>query len=130
MSTNTLPIVGAFYRPPAKALLDALPIGTPLYLLAEPDNQYDPNAVAVYLRSSDIPPQSQDKLMETLPPFGFDLETILLQDSWHLGYIPKEMAKVLRETGQILDEAPIDVSFSTSASGAPRIRRDQPFDIG
>ena len=47
MPMNTFPIVGAYYHPPAKALIDALAVDTPLLLIAEPDNAYDPNAIAV-----------------------------------------------------------------------------------
>ena len=130
MSTNTLPIVGAFHYPPAKALLDALAIGTPLYLLAAPDNQYDSFAVAVYLNSESIPAASQDALSESLPAFGFELSQILEQETWQLGHVPKEMARTLRETGQVLDEQPVPVTFSTSTSGAPRVRREEPFDLG
>ena len=34
----TLPIVGAFYRPPAEAILKVLPVGAKLSLFAEPEN--------------------------------------------------------------------------------------------
>lgn len=126
MSTNTLPIVGAFYRPPAKLLLDCLSIGTPLFLLAEPDNQYDPNAVAVYLESHNIPVESHAKLEEELPPFGQSLDSVLGQDQWHLGYIPKEFAAQLRASETVVPNTPVDVTFSVSANGAPRVRFGEP----
>ena len=128
MAGNTFPIVGAFYRPPAKALIEALAVGTPLMLLAEPENEFDKNAVAVWLKSSDIPEASKEKLEESLPPFGFDMEKITAQDSWHLGYIPKEMAAMLRSSGAVGTEEPVNVTFSTSTTGAPRVRFEEaPF---
>lgn len=129
MPTNTLPIVGAFYRPPAKALIEVLAVGTPLQLIAEPDNQYDPNAIAVWLETANVPAGAETRLEELLPQFGMDMETILSETAWHLGYVPKEMAAKLKASGAIEDGHPYDVTFSTSASGAPRVRSVAPFDI-
>lgn len=129
MSRNTLPIVGMYYRPPAKALIAALPIGTRLYLIAEPENQYDKNAIAVYIHSSDIPVGSHATLEKTLPPFGYDLGRVLTQEAWHLGYIPKNFAAELRSSGAIEPDLPYEVAFSTSAAGEPRVRREEPFPI-
>jgi hypothetical protein len=128
MPSNTMPIVGAFYRPPAKALIDVLPIGTPLQLIAEPENPYDPNAVAVYLASEHIPEAAKAKLEETLPLCGFSVEAVMEQQFWHLGYVPKEMASKLRDANVVADE-PVDVTFSTSTNGAPRVRSSEPFPI-
>ena len=126
MSTNTLPIVGMFYRPPAKVLIENLAIGTPLFLLAEPDNQFDPNAVAVYLESHNIPEAAHASLEEALPAFGFSLDAVLGQDQWHLGYIPKDFAAQLRQTETVIPNLPVDVTFSTSANGSPRVRFTEP----
>ena len=128
MTTNTLPIVGAFFRPPAKALIEVLAIGTPLFLIAEPDNPYDSNAIAVFLESANIPISAHPILEETLPPFGFSIEQILSQDAWHLGYVPKEMAAKITAQG-ILGSDPYPVTFSTSANGGPRVRSTEPFDV-
>jgi hypothetical protein len=122
MPQNTFPIVGMFYRPPAKALIDALAVGTPLLLIAEPENNFDPNAVAVWLHSKDIPEASYTALEETLPPFGWTLEKVLEEEEHHLGYIPKEMAAQLKACGAVKDGEAVEVTFSTSASGAPRVK--------
>lgn len=122
MSYATMPIVGAFYRPPAKVLITVLPIGCPLKLYAEPDNPADANAVAVYLASKDIPDTAHDELGEALPQFGFDLAQVLAQEEWHLGYVPKEMAKQLRDADIVMPSVPVDVTFSLNAKGNPRIR--------
>jgi hypothetical protein len=121
MSPRTFPIVGAFYRPPAQALLAVLPIGTPLTLIAEPDNPYDPNAIAVWLKSKDIPISAHSSLENTLPPFGFDLDQICAQENWHVGYIPKEMAAALRANGIVEPENEVEVSFAVAANGSPRV---------
>ena len=59
MRTLTTPIVGAHFRPPAKQLLEVLPIGTPMLLRAEPDNPYDENAIQVLVSLSKTYPISQ-----------------------------------------------------------------------
>ena len=43
------PIVGMAFRPPAGAVLSALPFSTPLLLRRQPSNEYDSNAVQVLL---------------------------------------------------------------------------------
>jgi hypothetical protein len=126
MSYTTLPIVGAFYRPPAKTLLAALAIGTPLFLMAEPTNEFDANAVAVFLESQNIPEAAHEMLSQELPNFGFDLDTILSQDQWHLGYIPKQFASALRASETIMPNAPFDVEFAISGDGSPRVRFAEP----
>jgi hypothetical protein len=105
-----------------------MPIGTPLFIIAEPDNQYDPNAIAVWVETKDIGPQMQQSLEPELGPFGFDIEQILTQDAWHLGYVPKEMAAKITSQG-VLGSGPYMGSFSVSAGGAPRFRSTDAFDV-
>ena len=126
MAYNTLPIVGSFYRPPAKTLIEALPIGTPLFLLAEPDNQYDANAIAVYFESQNIPESSHGQLDEALSQYGFSLDTIIAQDQWHLGYLPKEFAAQLRASDTVVVNRPMDVTFAVAPDGKPRVRFAKP----
>lgn len=114
------PIVGAFYRPPAKQLLAALAVGTPLIVRAEPDNQYDVNACAVWLRSADIPDSALAELDGTLPDCGKSLDEVLAEYEWHVGYIPKEMAAALRAQNIVADDD-VPGTFAVSASGQPRI---------
>jgi len=93
-----LPIVGAHFRPPAKALLEVLPSGAPLWLRPEPDNPYDANAIQVGVDRSEIEALSQAMKaeLETLAlGYGFDLEGILSEPEWHLGYIPRTVAASL-----------------------------------
>jgi hypothetical protein len=126
MPYNTLPIVGMHFRPPAKVLVNALSIGVPLFLLAEPSNAFDEHAIQVFLESKNIPEAAHGFLDEGLPQFGFDLDTVLGQEQWHLGYIPKEFAKLLKESGTVVNDKPMDVTFATNAQGAPRVRFAEP----
>jgi hypothetical protein len=93
MSTYTLPIVGAHFRPPAKAILANLPSSASLRLAPEPTNPYDPNAISVHVSPSEIPESQHQALALTTEGMGFGLDQILEADSWHLGYIPAVNAK-------------------------------------
>lgn len=90
----TTQIVGAHFRPPAKALLACLPAGHPLALRPEPTNEWDENAVQVLLLSASLQPLLaepffRDELERQLSGQGFDLEQVLAEPEWHLGYLPK-----------------------------------------
>lgn len=82
------PIVGARYRPPAQAILAALPQGTRLLLQPEPLNPHDPNAVMVIV--PEIPEAAHDHLTDELASYGMSLEEVLSSCPWHLGYVPRE----------------------------------------
>lgn len=90
----TTQLVGAHFRPPAKALLACLPAGHPLLLRPEPSNEYDANAVQVVLLRSTLEPLLADEafsaeLENQLAGQGFDLATVREADEWHLGYLPR-----------------------------------------
>jgi len=90
----TTQLVGAHFRPPAKALLACLPAGHPLFLRPEPTNEYDANAVQVVLLRSTLEPLLADvafseELENQLAGQGFDLATVREADEWHLGYLPR-----------------------------------------
>lgn len=93
--TYTLPLVGDYFRPPAKAIIQNLPAETPLYLEREPENPYDENAVKVLVLTEDIPIENHESLEASSAPFGYSLEEILAEPSWHLGYVAKEFAVFL-----------------------------------
>lgn len=117
----TYPIVGAKFRPPANGILKSLPQNFPLYLYAEPSNQYDEHAIQVYLKSSDIQTNLYDILNEELQGFGKDINDILEQKNWHLGYVPKETAKILKETQVIQNDIEYQVKFSINFNGQPMV---------
>lgn len=91
----SLPIVGAHYRPPAKALLSVLPAGTTLLARPEPENEHDPNAIMIVLRSSDIPHSHAEAIATAVAGFGFTSDEIFSQAEWHVGYIPAKIAIML-----------------------------------
>jgi hypothetical protein len=130
MSYERLPIVGMFFGPqrgsPSQALVNVLAVGTPLSLMAEPDNPADPNAVAVYVKSQDIPEAAYASLEESLPAFGFDVAAILAQEQWHLGYIAKNFALQLRMNDIVVEGEPYAVAFGTNPKGEPRAMFDPP----
>ena len=118
----TLPIVGDYFRPPAKAFIAALPVGAKLILRAEPDNAYDPNAIAVHLHGPDIPPASHEELERQLQGFGFTLSEAL-NDDWHLGYLPRDLAAEQKALG-FPEGEDVPGTFSVSARGKGLVRFD------
>lgn len=89
----TFPIVGAHFRPPAKALLASLPSGQELWLRPEPTNPYDENAVQVLLRTESIPQECWENLLIQASGQGYDEAMLRAEPFWHLGYIPKAVPK-------------------------------------
>jgi hypothetical protein len=98
-TTLTVALVGAHFRPPAKLLLQHLPAGCELTLRAEPTNSYDPKAIQVVLRTSQIPEGQYEALQAELPSMGFSLEDVLGQFEWHLGYIADSDGKACAQSG-------------------------------
>lgn len=111
-------LVGAHFRPPAEAVLAVLPAGCALEIRPEPDNPHDSNALAVWLRTANIPPTSYPQLTERLPGYGTSIENLLLEEEIQLGYVARSEAGEIaaRITGQI---APGRLSFSER--GKPKI---------
>lgn len=122
MGNFTSPLVGAHYRPPAKALLQVLPSNCPLTLTPEPDNPFDSNAVMVSVQTAQIPPGQHDTLRVLAGGYGFDLAEILGKPEWHLGYVKRELAAQLAPTLN----GPTSAALTFSSSGQPQVtlRRD------
>lgn len=123
MPSLTLPIVGAHFRPPAKAFVQSMAVGQPLALRREPSNPYDENAIQVIVVTAALDPCCHEELDTLARGFGHDLEGILGQEEWHLGYIPKEHAATLART---FDEHGKDVvgNFGYDAAGKPTVTFD------
>lgn len=117
MSSLRIPLVGAFYRPPAKSILQASPSGMRLYLIPEPQNEYDQNAIAVNIRVSELPADRMEVLRDLLPSQGFEWEEIAQIDSVHVGYVKKEWAAEIKQGGWPIGAARLDYS----ADGKPQI---------
>lgn len=114
---KTLPIVGSFFRPPAKLVCEKLALDTKLTLKPEPENQFDVNAVAVWLNFFDMSHGTMAALVDELPSCGHSIESLEDMKDIHLGYIPKELAKILRERGFEGAEG----KFKTSSKGSPMV---------
>lgn len=121
--SHSYSIVGSFYRPPAKAILAVLPIATRLYLRAEPDNAFDPNAIMVLIRMADFPERAETAFDNEGAGYGYDMERLRgEEEEWHLGYIPKGLAAVLRADDSIKVDVDYPGEFECSSTGAPFIR--------
>ena len=97
MTQRIQPIVGAFYRPPAKGILASLPHNSPLRLRPERDNAYDATAVAVYVMSSEMPQTDafKAKLTSECEKYGYDADGIMTEPEWHLGYVPAKVSPLV-----------------------------------
>ena len=98
--TLTSLLVGMHFRPPAKLILAALPAGTQLDLWREAENPYDPNALAVFVRPSQVPESQYEGLRAEMPGSGFDWDELLLDGRpIQLGYVAASEGKPLRDAG-------------------------------
>lgn len=122
----TLPIVGAHFRPPAKALIQSMPMAHPLELRPEPTNPYDSNAVAIWLDAHTLPEESLEELRHTLPGMGSDIDDLMSQRYWHIGYIPKTNAIHLQPR---FDAAIEGHNVETDASGDGFVRLGHPATL-
>jgi hypothetical protein len=122
MTSHTYPIVGAYYRPPAKAILDHLPVGAPLFLRPDPcgsrcnADHSDPTALSVWLRPEAIP--ESDDLELKLRGYGSSVAELRALAELHIGYIPKDVAATLAVPPNAAD---IPAEFSVGARGTPRV---------
>lgn len=119
-------IVGMYYRKPAPAIVDCLTIGQKLYLKAEPDNQFDPNAVQVLGKASEfiasMSEEGQAVFYDKLSKYGITQEQFEgAGDMWHLGYIPRDIAPIsLHET--LRANELVDCFFQPDPAGKPMIQ--------
>lgn len=118
----TIPIVGAFHRPPAKAIQDSLPLGHPLELVAEPDNPYDENAVMVLVTTeslANLDPGILAHMRSQVESFGYDLDAII-EDllNVQLGYIPRVMT---HEVLPRLVEGKLPAKVTFTSAGKPGV---------
>jgi hypothetical protein len=113
--SNHYPIVGAHFRPPAKIILQFLPMNAPLVCEREPSNEFDSNAIAVFVQPSAIPESVREELGQQSAGFGYSLDDIMAAPRWHLGYVP---AKFTAELAAAMDNQPrSDLSTPPQALG-------------
>jgi len=96
-NTFVVPLVGAHFRPPAKTIIQSLPAAYQLELRPEPSNPYDANAVAVWFDALNLSQDAIDELSSTLPGSGGNIEDLIEQRFWQLGYLAKEHAALHQE---------------------------------
>jgi hypothetical protein len=110
------PLVGAHYRPPAKALLQVLPQGAALVLTPEPDNPFDANAIMVSVATSEVPQGQHPTLKALAAGYGFELDEVLGKAEWHLGYVKATVAATMRLEG------PTPARLGFDAKGQPQVQ--------
>jgi hypothetical protein len=114
MSTKTCPIVGSYYRPPANALIKHMPHRTKLVLRPEPENPYDPNAIMVLVRGSEV--ETDYDLDQALIGYGTNIAEVQAGGEYHLGYIPRGLAATMALPGEI------EGTFLLDARGKPQVQ--------
>lgn len=124
MTSYAVPLVGMHFKPPAKLLLGALPMGAELRVIPEPTNAYDPNALAVWITPQAIPTNQHEDLGFQLFGMGFTLEEILETPTWQLGYIAKDAAAVLCEkiSSRLTEEGYFAATLGFTPEGKPTVR--------
>ena len=89
-------------------------------------NPYDPNAVAIWLDAHTLPDESLEELRHTLPGMGSDIDDLMSQRHWHIGYIPKTDAIHLQPR---IDAAIEAHNIETDASGEGFVRLGHPANL-
>lgn len=120
-----LSIVGCHFRPPAKDLLQVMATGTPLMLVREPENPYDPNAIKVMVATTDIDEAWADDLRPMLASRGLDWSDLQAEPEWHLGYIPRTEAEVLAVSFDAHGE-PVHATLAFDMTGKPAVVFEAP----
>lgn len=96
MTKLSIPLVGMAFRPPASQVLAALPLGTAVDLLPEPDNQYDSNAVRVVVDMAAFP-ENKVLILETmLTGTGYTAFELMREGPFMLGYLAATGGKPAR----------------------------------
>ena len=123
----SIPLVGMRFRPPAEHIVTALPLGSPLILYPEPENQYDHNAVAVLFDMREFP-ASKVELLATLLPPQFDVHELVEQGHVHLGYLAATGNKTAKggpgniEALQVIECYEYDATLDLALEGYPTVK--------
>jgi hypothetical protein len=118
MPTTIAPLVGAYFRKPALAILANLAAGTPLSLVAEPDNPHSKNgmAIKVILTAANVP--HGPEIEAACVAQGTFPEDLYAND-WHLGYI----AEATGENAVLYPKlaAVTSATLTFAATGKPQV---------
>lgn len=128
MTPNSYPIVGAHFRPPAKAILQVLPQGAALVLRREPENIYDFNAIQVIVPTSSIPDDQMSTLDILALGYGSGIDIIMQEPEWHVGYIPRTRAIILAPLWDAVGRVECAATLGFNAKGETRAQLDEPLD--
>lgn len=91
-------IRGMFACPPAKLLIKFAPGGAPLTLEREPGNEYDVNAIKVWIEPTAFSEEDLEEGSEfesELAGYGRTLEEFAETPAFRLGYVGKEWAAAI-----------------------------------
>ena len=94
--------------------------GTPLTLIRDPENTYDPNAIKVVLATPDIDEAWADDLCPLLYTRGLDWADLQAEPSWLLGFIPRIEAEVLAQAFDAHRE-PVHAKLAFDITGKPSV---------
>jgi len=91
-----VPLVGCRFYPPATSALQHTAAGSPIMILYEPGNPYDPDAIQVWLSTRLISPDGA----EDCEAQGFDLAQAQEQDECiQLGHIASSTGAICKKLG-------------------------------
>lgn len=110
---------------PAKLLVESLATGAKLELVREPGNEYDPNAVQVWMPQAALPEGWNQKGGEfeiKLAGFGWTLEMVEAAPELMLGFVGKEFAEHISPLME--EENEFEATFAVSGKGKPLVKVD------
>lgn len=126
-------LVGMHFRPPAKQVLMALPMGTEVSLIPEPDNQYDSNAVRVVVDMDAIASGPKIMLDAMLAGTGHPVP----QGQFMLGYLAASGGKAAKgghgnvEALMLLGDSNEHIArIAAAVDGAPTVEIDARDPVG
>lgn len=122
MTTQLATLRGMHFHPPAKAILQCLPKGAALRVVPEPHNEYDANALAIWVDSATIPQSEFDTLNTLAIPFGYSASDIIDAGEWLLGYIAREEAEhLVGPVNEALERHALRATLAFGGDGKPRV---------
>lgn len=124
----SIPLVGMRFRPPAEHIVSVLPVGSPLILYPEPENQYDHNAVAVLFDMREFPAHRIETLNSLLLDGPFTVHGLVDQVHVHLGYLAATGNKTAKggpgniEALQVIECYEYDATLDVALEGYPTVK--------
>lgn len=113
---------GMHFYPPAKLLITMLPTGCALQLEREPGNEYDANAIKVWLEPGSIPEEhlaAGGDFEFKLAGYGRSLEEFMETPQIMMGHIARELAEHI---APLLDAGrSASAKFAVSGAGKPQV---------